>query len=159
MNIKPCMVQISGTWELLLCEYWRKSMIIGEKNTDLKRLTGRLKLRFLTEIGRFHWNHAWFGEHWYVLYNYILLYSSLHQKPPVYNQNRKKQHRNRACNPRAWTINLSTVIGLKVSNIRILSTKSMWNHHRQLLYVYYMSELQYILDINCKSVLATFILN
>jgi hypothetical protein len=25
-------------------------MIIGEKNTDLKRLTGRLKLRFLTEI-------------------------------------------------------------------------------------------------------------
>jgi hypothetical protein len=30
---------ISGTWELLLCEYWRKSMIIGEKNTDLKRLT------------------------------------------------------------------------------------------------------------------------
>jgi hypothetical protein len=29
-------------------------MIIGEKNTDLKRLTGRLKLRFLTEIGRLH---------------------------------------------------------------------------------------------------------
>jgi hypothetical protein len=28
-------------------------MIIGEKNTDLKRMTGRLKLRFLTEIGRF----------------------------------------------------------------------------------------------------------
>jgi hypothetical protein len=54
---------------------------------------------------------------------------------------RKKQHCNRACNPRAWTINLSTVIGLKVSNIRILSTKSMWKHHRQLLYVYYMSEL------------------
>jgi hypothetical protein len=26
-------------------------MIIGEKNTDLKRLTGRLKLRFLTETG------------------------------------------------------------------------------------------------------------
>jgi hypothetical protein len=33
-------------------------MIIGEKNTDLKRLTGQLKLRFLTEIGRFHWNQA-----------------------------------------------------------------------------------------------------
>jgi hypothetical protein len=39
------------------------------KNTDLKRLTGRLKLRFLTEIGRLHWNQdeevahfAWFGE-------------------------------------------------------------------------------------------------
>jgi hypothetical protein len=29
-------------------------MIIGEKNTDLKKLTGRLKLRFLTEIGRLH---------------------------------------------------------------------------------------------------------
>jgi hypothetical protein len=28
-------------------------MIIGEQNTDLKRLTGRLKLRFLTEIGRY----------------------------------------------------------------------------------------------------------
>jgi hypothetical protein len=26
-------------------------MNIGEKNTDLKRLTGRLKLRFLTESG------------------------------------------------------------------------------------------------------------
>ena len=69
MNIKPCMGHISGTRELLLCEYWRKSMIIGEKNTDLKRLTGRLKLRFLTEIGRLHWNQGeevahftWFGE-------------------------------------------------------------------------------------------------
>ena len=69
MNIKPCMGQSSRTWELLLCEYWRKSMIIGEKNTDLKRLTGRLKLRLLTEIGWFHWNQceevghfAWFGE-------------------------------------------------------------------------------------------------
>jgi hypothetical protein len=48
----------------------KKSMIIGESNTDLKRLTGRLKLRFLTEIGRLHWNQgkkevahfAWFGE-------------------------------------------------------------------------------------------------
>jgi hypothetical protein len=44
-------------------------MIIGEKNTDLKKLTGRLKLRFLTEIGRLHWNQgeevahfAWFDE-------------------------------------------------------------------------------------------------
>jgi hypothetical protein len=75
LNIKPCMDQISGTWELLLREYWRKSMIIGEKNTDLKRLIGRLKLRFLTEIGRFHWNQgekvahfAWFGEPCYVYY-------------------------------------------------------------------------------------------
>jgi hypothetical protein len=63
------MGQISEIWELLLCEYWRKIMIIGERNTDLKRLTGRLKLRFLTEIGQFHWNQgeevahfAWFGE-------------------------------------------------------------------------------------------------
>jgi hypothetical protein len=65
------MGHISGTWELLLCEYWRKSMIICEKNTDLKRLTGRLKLRFLTEIGWLHWNQgeevahfAWFGVPW-----------------------------------------------------------------------------------------------
>jgi hypothetical protein len=65
------MGQISGTWELLLRDYWRKSMIIGEKNTDLKRLTGQLTLRFLTEIGWFHWNQgkkvahfAWFGEPW-----------------------------------------------------------------------------------------------
>jgi hypothetical protein len=53
-------------------DYWWK---YAEKNTDLKRLTGRLKLCFLTEIGRFHWNQgeevahfAWFGEpcihHW-----------------------------------------------------------------------------------------------
>jgi hypothetical protein len=33
-------------------------MNIGEKNTDLKRLTGRLKLRSLTEIGRLHWNQG-----------------------------------------------------------------------------------------------------
>jgi hypothetical protein len=55
-------------------------MIIGEKNTDLKRLTGRLKLRFLTEIGRLHWNQgeevahfAWFGEPWYgwLVYGYV----------------------------------------------------------------------------------------
>ena len=65
------MGHISGTWKLLLCEYWRKSMIFGEKNMDLKRLKGRLKLRFLTEIGRFHCNQgeevahfAWFGEPW-----------------------------------------------------------------------------------------------
>jgi hypothetical protein len=51
-------------------------MISGEKNMDLKRLTGRLKLRFLTEIGRFHGNQgeevahfAWFGEPWkYIIY-------------------------------------------------------------------------------------------
>jgi len=50
-------------------------MIIGEKNTDLKRLTGRLKLHFLTEIGRLHWNQgeevahfAWFGEPWSTFY-------------------------------------------------------------------------------------------
>ena len=53
MNIKPCMGHISGTWELFLCEYWRKSMIIGEKNTDLKRLTGRLKLHFWQKLGDF----------------------------------------------------------------------------------------------------------
>ena len=39
-ELKPCMGQISGAWEILLREYWRKSMIIVEKNTDLKRLTG-----------------------------------------------------------------------------------------------------------------------
>jgi hypothetical protein len=54
-------------------------MIIGEKNTDLKRLTGRLKLRFLTEIGRLHWNQgeevahfAWFCEPCGTLQNFIL---------------------------------------------------------------------------------------
>jgi hypothetical protein len=47
-----------------------------EKNTNLKRLTGRLKLRFLTEIGWLHWNQgeevahfAWFGEpcNWHII--------------------------------------------------------------------------------------------
>jgi hypothetical protein len=44
-------------------------MIIGEKKYGLERLTGRLKLHFLTEIGRFHGNQgeevahfAWFGQ-------------------------------------------------------------------------------------------------
>ena len=54
----PVWVKFQEYWEILLCEYWRKSMIIDEKNTDLKRLTGRLKLYFLTEIGRFHWNQC-----------------------------------------------------------------------------------------------------
>ena len=43
-------------------DYWWKKY-------DLKRLTGQLKLHFLTEIGRLHWNQgeevahfAWFGE-------------------------------------------------------------------------------------------------
>jgi hypothetical protein len=79
LNIKPCMGHISGTWELLLCEYWRKSMIIGEKNTNLKRLTGQLKLCFLTEIGRLHWNQgeevahfAWFGEPWFKLIRHLI---------------------------------------------------------------------------------------
>jgi hypothetical protein len=44
------MGHISRSWELLLCQYWRKSMIICEKNTDLKRLTGQLKLRFMTNM-------------------------------------------------------------------------------------------------------------
>jgi hypothetical protein len=48
-----------------------KVLLLVKKNTDLKTLTGWLKLRFLTEIGRFHWNQgeevahfAWFGEPW-----------------------------------------------------------------------------------------------
>jgi hypothetical protein len=55
MQLRVCMGQISGTSFYV---YWRKSMIIVEKNPDLKRLTGQLKLRFLTEIGRFHWTKA-----------------------------------------------------------------------------------------------------
>ena len=31
MNIKPCMDKITGTWELLLSDYWRNGMIIDEK--------------------------------------------------------------------------------------------------------------------------------
>jgi hypothetical protein len=31
MNIKPCIGQISGTLELFIHEYGRKSMVIGEK--------------------------------------------------------------------------------------------------------------------------------
>ena len=91
------MGHISGTWELLLCEYWRKSMIIGEKYTDLKRLTERLKLRFLTEIVRLYWNQgeevthfAWFGETWTVVRLRKLLNNSLtqvpiYEKPPYKN--------------------------------------------------------------------------
>jgi hypothetical protein len=45
-------------WIKINIKYWRKSMIIGEKNTDLKRLTEWLKLCLLTEIGRLHWNQG-----------------------------------------------------------------------------------------------------
>ena len=31
LNIKPCIGQMSGTWEFLMHEYGRKSMVIGEK--------------------------------------------------------------------------------------------------------------------------------
>jgi len=44
------MDQISGSFYVKIEE----KVIIGEQNTDLKRLTGQLKLRFLTEIGQFH---------------------------------------------------------------------------------------------------------
>jgi hypothetical protein len=44
LNIKPCVGKISGTWELISREYWRKSMIIGVKNTDLQWLIRWLKL-------------------------------------------------------------------------------------------------------------------
>ena len=50
------MGQISGTWKLLLREYWRKSIIIaiiGEKNTDLKRLAGWLNFAFWQKLGDF----------------------------------------------------------------------------------------------------------
>jgi hypothetical protein len=50
--------------------------VFTKKNTDLKRLTGRLKLHFLTEIGRLHWNQgkevahfAWFGEPWVTVFH------------------------------------------------------------------------------------------
>jgi hypothetical protein len=38
LNIKPCIGigQISGTWELLMCEYGRKSMNIGGKILTFK---------------------------------------------------------------------------------------------------------------------------
>jgi len=31
LNINPCVGQISGTLELLMCEYGKKGMVIGEK--------------------------------------------------------------------------------------------------------------------------------
>ena len=34
LTIKLYMGQISGTWEPLVHEYWRKNLIIGGKNTD-----------------------------------------------------------------------------------------------------------------------------
>jgi hypothetical protein len=55
-------------------------LFIGEKNTDMKRLTGRLKLCFLTEIGWLHWNQGeevthftWFGESWWHQYKVIIV--------------------------------------------------------------------------------------
>jgi hypothetical protein len=42
LNIKPCGGQISGTMELLICEYWSKSIIIGEQiltEKDRQRVT------------------------------------------------------------------------------------------------------------------------
>jgi hypothetical protein len=42
LNIKPCGGQISVTMELLICEYWSKSIIIGEQiltEKDRQRVT------------------------------------------------------------------------------------------------------------------------
>ena len=47
------MGHISGTWELLLCEYWRKSMIIGEKNTTWKDWQGDSNFAFWQKLGDF----------------------------------------------------------------------------------------------------------
>ena len=56
-----------------------KVWLLVKKILTWKDWQGRLKLRFLTEIGRFHWNQgkkvahfAWFGEPWLV---YIVFYS------------------------------------------------------------------------------------
>jgi hypothetical protein len=45
MNIKPCMGHISGT-----CEYWRKSMIIGENNTDRATKTSLFDRNWATSL-------------------------------------------------------------------------------------------------------------
>jgi len=44
LNIKACTSHISGTWELLVCKYARKSMIISENILTSKNWKGRLKL-------------------------------------------------------------------------------------------------------------------
>ena len=54
-----------------------KVWLLVKKIRTRKDWQGRLKLRFLTEIGRLHWNQgeevahfAWFGEPWYMyMYN------------------------------------------------------------------------------------------
>jgi hypothetical protein len=77
LNIKPCMGQISGTWIL------KKKYDFWWKNSDLQRLKGRLKLRFLARIGQSHRNHdkkvahfTWFGEPWSK--SYIVWFTSNH---------------------------------------------------------------------------------
>ena len=48
VNIKPCMGQISGTWELILCEYWRKKVWLLAKKYWLER-----NFAFLQKLGNF----------------------------------------------------------------------------------------------------------
>lgn len=43
LNINPCKGQLSGTWQLIIREYCRKSLIFGTKHINFQRLTVQLK--------------------------------------------------------------------------------------------------------------------
>ena len=72
LNIKPCIGKISGTLEfLILCEYGRKSMIIGENILTSKNWQSyenfSLKVegwQFSLKPGENVVHFPWFGEPW-----------------------------------------------------------------------------------------------
>ena len=85
MNIKPCMEHGSSFYVNIEEKVW---LLVKKIRTWKDWRRGRLKLCFLTEIGRLHWNQdeevahfAWFGEPWCVLWVLnclFLLFSNRH---------------------------------------------------------------------------------
>ena len=74
LNIKPCMGHISRSWEYVNIE--EKVWLLVKK---IRTWKDWLKLRFLTEIGRLHWNQgeevahfAWFGESWWGFHSFSI---------------------------------------------------------------------------------------
>jgi hypothetical protein len=75
LNIKPCIGQISGTWELFLHEYWKRIWLLVGKYQLTKTDRVTKTSPFGGNIGWFQWNQgekvvhfAWFGEPWILLF-------------------------------------------------------------------------------------------
>lgn len=71
LNIKPCIGKISGTLEFLMCEYRRKSVIIGENILTSKNCQSYENFSLKVEVWQFSLkpgenvvHFTWLDEPW-----------------------------------------------------------------------------------------------